>query len=74
MWYEGEFKEWVQQTIMDELPSFMKRSYVNSLLKRKDFVDRLYNSSEDYRTSTRDVFSILMLVLWFKEYASEINR
>lgn len=70
-WYRGELKEWVYQTLSGELPHFIDKHFVISLLKRRSFVDRIYDRSSDHRTSSRDVFTLLMLTLWFKEYAPE---
>ena len=72
-WYAGELGEWTHQTILDELPIFISERYVTSLLKRKKFIDNIYAASQDYRTSTRDIFALLMLVMWFKEYAPEVG-
>lgn len=72
-WYMGELKEWVFQTLVDELPVFINKGYMKSLLNRKELVDRIYDKSSDYRTSSRDIFSLLMLALWLREYNPEVE-
>jgi asparagine synthetase B (glutamine-hydrolysing) len=71
-WYEGELREWVHQSLLDNLPSFFDRNYVKTLLERKSYLDRIYAKSVTYRTSSRDIFALLMLALWFKEYSPEV--
>jgi len=72
-WYREELKEWVSQTLLDELPNFINRKFVTSLLRRGSHLDKMYVSLSDYRTATRDVFALLMFILWFKEYALGIK-
>jgi asparagine synthase (glutamine-hydrolysing) len=72
-WYERDLKEWANQILADELPTFFNKNHVMSLLKRGGFVDRLYSGSATHRTSSRDIFTILMFALWFKEYSPEID-
>jgi asparagine synthase (glutamine-hydrolysing) len=72
-WYERDLKEWTNQILADELPTFFNKNYLMSLLKRGDFIDRVYSGSATHRTSSRDIFTILMFALWFKEYSPEID-
>jgi len=72
-WYERDLKEWANQILSDELPDFFNKKYVMSLLKRGGFLDRVYSGSASHRTSSRDVFTVLMFALWFKEYSPETD-
>ena len=72
-WYERDLKEWANQILTDELPTFFNKKYVMSLLKRGGFLDRIYSGSATHRTSSRDIFTILMFALWFIEYSPEID-
>lgn len=72
-WYERDLREWVSQLLSDELPPFLNRNYVMSLLERRSFFDRVYSRSASHRTSSRDIFTLLMFALWFKEYSPEMD-
>jgi asparagine synthase (glutamine-hydrolysing) len=72
-WYERDMKEWANQILTDELPAFFNKDYVRSLLNRGGLLDRIYSGSATHRTSSRDIFTILMFALWFKEYSPETD-
>jgi asparagine synthase (glutamine-hydrolysing) len=72
-WYEKDLKEWVKQLLSDKLPPFLNKYYVRSLLGRKSLIDRMYSGSMSHRTSSRDIFTLVMFTLWFEEYSPYLD-
>ena len=67
-WMKEGLYEWVCQTLIERLPPFLDKDYVMAFLKRRHFLDIMYNRTSANRTASRDLLTILMLTLWFEEY------
>ena len=66
-WVRNDGFAWVHENLIEK-NNFLDRKMVESLLTRSKKIDNFYNITSRNRTSSRDIFTLLMLNLWVGEY------